>query len=259
MQKYVIRRNKVMLKEIFETENGFYYVENNKKHLVGKRNLFDTEEDALKEIKERAEKREKQRRLEEERRRLQEIEDNKNKERILKILNEKFDNDYKKLREYIYEKAMEYESDIIRDINTEIKDIFENHPKYVWQHDGSPYDDSGETVKDENGFSIDDYKTVEDFLEEYNGGWGPTYESRRGKYHMTYSDDIEDMLSEKINKIIDDLFNKTFNLEDCYDIAGLIEDLDLCEHDFYGDFISDLHNDIFYGILNQDFKQVIGK
>ena len=74
-----------------------------------------------------------------------------------------------------------------------------------------PWDRSGIAIITDEKFRLEDYDTLSDFLNEYNGNTTPSYESGCGFYHDTYSDSfgqiIFDMLCEYYGECFDKLMD----------------------------------------------------
>jgi hypothetical protein len=79
------------------------------------------------------------------------------------------------------------------EILKEIVEYLENNPKYVIDHSHDPpYDSSGELKRIAEHFLLTLYDTVEDFLEELNGGCEPSYSSGNGWYYPSIGDALGD-------------------------------------------------------------------
>ena len=119
------------------------------------------------------------------------------------------------------EKLMENDSDVIQKIEdlfeskkqdvadiilNEISAIYADRPlHYRWKRGGIPWDSSGELVED--GILSDNISLL-DFLEEYTGGWIPTYVSGQGKIYEDYDYEISSETQEAGEKIMAEVLQK---------------------------------------------------
>ena len=89
------------------------------------------------------------------------------------------------------------EQELFKDVASEFAyQILYESKYYVTHRDDPPWDCSGETCRDERGYDINNYETLGDYLEEYNGNSEASFVSGCGLFHKTRKDDFEEILDE---------------------------------------------------------------
>ncbi|MGO0063467.1 hypothetical protein ACTID9_26275 [Brevibacillus fluminis] len=92
-------------------------------------------------------------------------------------------------------------------------------PKYIVTHEfDSPWDYSGTLLRLDEGFSLDDYPCIGDFLEEYTGNSIASYISGCGFFHDTYEEKYEQLISE----FIFDCYNEVLSHIDVQVLVDLL-------------------------------------
>lgn len=135
------------------------------------------------------------------------------------------------------------EDTIIQELCEHTMDLFLDSEKFEWKENQLEYwDNSGEIFSvGEN--QIEDFDTVQDFLDMYTGSWSPTFESGRGKSWGTFNDEVgcffDESLTEHVLEFIVtqasvEKINTYLNLhdeerEDSSDFSKLVREL--IEHD----------------------------
>lgn len=138
--------------------------------------------------------------------------------------------------------------------------------RYEWRPDNCPYDHSGD-VYETGVINIDE--SVADFIEEYDGGWKPTFESGRGKEFTRLEEGISEYLMMEpynvsrriIHNMLDDKFPGEINDDNFQDIldeldweiSDMIDDAGGLNVLYYDGLID------YYGLSDQSVRNVIDK
>lgn len=94
----------------------------------------------------------------------------------------------------------EFQPAFIEEIGVWVTDKLLHSVKYkVEQSPTSTWENVGELISLDEDFKINDYQTLQDFLKEYNGDSEPSLEHEIDFYHLTYEDELNDMIADTIS------------------------------------------------------------
>lgn len=146
--------------------------------------------------------------------------------------------------------------------------------KYELTYDFDPlYDHSGTLLLSKKGFEIEDYETLEDFMEEYTGEAIPTYTSGCGFVYETYEkffyDYIMDYISKNlfvkvIKKFMDTRKEELYELLKKYKITEFDDTpqsivFEILFNDLIGNELIELQSDMLTEIKNINAKYLFKK
>lgn len=106
----------------------------------------------------------------------------------------------------------EFRSEFTEEIGVWVTDKLLHAEKFkVEPSTESPWHNTGILVPTGEVFQAEDYPTLGDFLEEYNGDSEPSLENEIDFYHLTYGDELNDIIGETVSQAM------LMTLEDLYE------------------------------------------
>lgn len=107
------------------------------------------------------------------------------------------------LKEHFESELRKTEDKFIHEVSVwVVKQLLLGEKYDVDYSDDPPWDHSGKVFSTGKPYNVEDYDTLEEFFEEYNGHSSPTFTSGCGMYHDRYSENLEEWTREFVHDIV---------------------------------------------------------